>query len=196
MTDITITPVKTDTDLLLRVRGQSEPQAPYIALDLRSGWLRAEVDDTVGPGVPPEVFHGFDRRFGIGVLRAATANALMRDIAPLAQRAVDGSETVWDGNNDVAALDRDAAAAIREIEALTSEYRKDEVCLWDPFDPLGAEEWVTAETVDSQFEGIAARVLEAVAASAEPGEVLVCCFSDSELIELLTDARDELREAS
>ncbi|MCY0924419.1 hypothetical protein OS965_41135, partial [Streptomyces sp. H27-G5] len=50
----------------------------------------------LSPMTPFSVHYGFDRRWAIPALTGEAANALLRDIAPLAQRMLDDWETDLD----------------------------------------------------------------------------------------------------
>jgi hypothetical protein len=66
-------------------------------------------------------------------------NALLDEIEPLAEIVVEGYESNWDGNNNVAEFDEDAQTALDEIEELcdAAEENADEtVQEWDIGDYL------------------------------------------------------------
>ena len=118
MTQITITEVKTRDELYCRYSGQSKPQGVYIGLDLEKGLMWAESDPEIGGAVPAHVWHGITRRYSFGnVPTMETANSLMEQIRPLAERVVAGAEVAWDGSNFVGKLDADAETAEDEIMA-------------------------------------------------------------------------------
>ena len=133
-TEITITPVAGKFDLLTQYQGQTSPQDAYIELDTKTGEMSAKYNPEIGNAVPMRVWHGITRRYSIPVVSAVTANALMmEEIKPLAQRVVDGSEIIWDGNNHIAKFNQDAQEADEEItyicdsaEAWRDEFAEEE----------------------------------------------------------------------
>jgi hypothetical protein len=139
-TAITIQPVTDDTALYAHYDGQTNPQPCHIHLDCRDGVLWADYSGDVGNGTcSADERNGHIQYWGIPVLRAAAANDLMQQIAPLAQRVVDGYDTDWDGNNTVAVFSADAQDALEEIEQLCDNVDEDEetiVQAWDAGDWL------------------------------------------------------------
>jgi len=133
VTTISINQVKYVDDLLKVYPRQTSPQPAYIALDCQTGEMWADWNGEIGNAVPSDVWHGHTRRYGIPVLRGATANALMSTIAPLAQRVLNGYERGWDGNNHRAYFTDDASLAEDEIAAIIAEYEPD-LCWVDATD--------------------------------------------------------------
>ncbi|MFI8769553.1 hypothetical protein ACIGN6_32240 [Streptomyces sp. NPDC053792] len=157
-------------ELHARFHGQSEAQPAYVELGLKDGILLASYDAVVGQGVEAEVYHGIDRRWSIPVLTQDAANRLLDDLAPLAQRVLDGSDVVWDGNNWVGrVVTEDAEAAYDEItercegiedhdgnEDLLSVWSTDSIGdLWD-----AEEAGVTAQSTDEELDRIEERLTE------------------------------------
>lgn len=105
--------------------GQTQRQGCYLELDCANRTLSASYNAEIGNAIPFSVYHGHDQRFGIGLMRGETADALMEEILPLAQRVVDGYESHWDGNNHVARFTDDADDAIEEIERRCMEEEGD-----------------------------------------------------------------------
>lgn len=119
---------------------QTSAQPCYVSLDCETGILTASYNAEIGNSVPADVYHGHTRRYGIPLLTPTATNDLLENIAPLAQRVVDGYESVWNGNNHVARLNGDATEADEEIERLCDECEPDDsnsvVQEWDAGDYL------------------------------------------------------------
>lgn len=149
--------------------GQNRPQDVYVTLDCANGRLTAECSSEIGSGIPVAVCHGHVQRWSIPALKADVVNALLREIAPLAERMIAGYERVWDGHNHVAEFSEDADEADDAIVALCNRVTEDAdehstVQVWD------ASEWfggignaaaqcealgITAETTDDELRTIA-----------------------------------------
>ena len=104
------------TDLYCQYSGQYQRQAAFVALSLETGSLWADYDGEIGNAVPFDVWHRRVLRWYIPALRAEAANALLDEIAPLAQRVLDGASIEWNGHNMVGRLTTDADAAAIEID--------------------------------------------------------------------------------
>ncbi len=127
--------------------GQTQRQPCHVELDLRGdGKLTAEADPEIGGAYPMAVAHGLVLRWTIPCLRGDKANALLQQLAPLAQRVVDGSGEEWNGSNIVGKLDDDARAAADEIEAICDNIDGDEIAVWN------AEDWY-APLASAQLKG-------------------------------------------
>lgn len=199
---VTVQQCVNPTELFRQYAGQSEPQSAYIALSLETGGMWASYDAIVGSGTPEEVHNGRERWYGIPVLTAAAANALMDELVPLAARVVAGSEIEFNGNgNRVGVLNGDAQAAEEEIEArlgngpgVDRQYvfaEGDMVAGWDLDGALNGSEvddyGITAATTDDRLAEIEAKILADLASCGESGTV-VCAGLD----EHLQGLRDEL----
>lgn len=161
-------------DLYCRYSGQLAPQPCYIELDCRPdvAQLLAAYNPEIGNATPFYVHHRHAIRWNIPALRADVANALLEDLAPLAERVVAGYETHWNGHNTVARYSEDARAAMREIENYlhAQDYSDEEECnVWDAaeyFGPLGGardqaqELGITASSTDEDLKVIADRELD------------------------------------
>ena len=126
-------------ELHCRYDRQTSAQACYIELDCRRKTLTASYNAEIGNAVPFTVYHGHDQRFGIPALTTAAANALLDEVAPLAERVIAGYSSEWDGRNHVAEFDDDATAALEEITAICDAVEADEtnsVQAWDAGDYL------------------------------------------------------------
>lgn len=158
------------TELHHQYRGQNKPQPCHVSLDCESRTLTAGYDPEIGGAVPFAVHHGIVRRWGIPSLKEAAANALLAEIAPLAERVVAGYERTWDGNNHVGEYSEDAQEAIESIRDLCDRARADAdehstVQVWDAGDWFGGiGRWeaqcealgITAETTDDELRAIEA----------------------------------------
>jgi hypothetical protein len=117
---------------------RNAPQGAYIELDCKTGRLAADWNAEIGNAIPFSVHHGHDRRYSISSSMSATAiNELLDELAPIAQRIIDGYDAKWDGNNNVAVLNEDAQAAETElIEAIGDEEDQPKIEVWDVQDWL------------------------------------------------------------
>ncbi len=122
--------------------GQTNSQDCYIELDCENETLSASYNGEIGNAIPFSVYHGHNQRFGIPCLLPDAVNGLMKKIKHLADRVVDGYESHWDGNNNVARFDDDAKEAIEEIQQLCDDAENDSdetntLQEWDAGDWLG-----------------------------------------------------------
>jgi hypothetical protein len=178
-------------ELYLKYQGQHQSQNAHVWFDTRSGKLFAAASAEIGNGVPFDVYHGLTLRWSIPALTESAANALLEDIAPLAQRIYDDSSEEWDGHNHVGRLGDDAAAARDEIEAMCDTKQWDEGDIiehWDAsewYAPINAatELGITARTTDEELLAIA----EKEEADAEPRVI-------EGVLEYLTKLRDKTVE--
>lgn len=113
--------VPTSHSLYRHYDGQMAIQDCYIEIDLKAEAMEATYNGEIGNAVPMDVWHGLRRRYEIPCILPATADALMADLLPLAERVQAGHETIWDGSNHVSRLSADAQAASDEIEAICQE---------------------------------------------------------------------------
>lgn len=189
--------------LFCHYSGESEPQDCYLELGLEDATLRADYNGEIGGGIPMSVFHGRTRRYPIPCLTATAANALMEELAPLAQRVCDGSEIEWDGNNWVGSLNEDAAQADDEI----AERCDPNNYTWDPsvmVEEMSARDWwphyadraalveeygITADTTDKRLAEIAEAAEVEARNGGNSGYTVVTGVED-----LLSDLRSEMRE--
>lgn len=137
---------------------QQTPQRTYIELDCTDGRLTADWDGEIGNAVPIDVYQGHTRRYSIPLFGQRTINALLDEIAPLAQRVLDGYDSEWDGSNNVATLSDDALAAESEIERIIQEYGDPDLHWVDAGDWLDdtsdeiTRRLANGETVDALME--------------------------------------------
>lgn len=143
--------------LLTIYEGNQKPQDCYIDLDLQSGDMDAGF---CGDNMTPmSVWNGRTRRWRIPALRTTVANRILREITPLAEIVLSGSEVVWDGNNNVGRLSEDAKAASEQIEGILDDLDdQDEIAFMSAYD------WFTGEKseTDELLANIKARGIDAV----------------------------------
>ena len=155
-------------DLWCHYTHQTSAQGCYVELDCETGRFTADYNPEIGYGVPEAVWHGCTRRYEIPCLLADPANKLLAELRPLAQRIVDGYETIWDGNNHVGSLDEDAQTAEAELARCCTELMEqpneaDCIVEWDAEEWLSgcdvaAEYGITAQTTDKELDAIAKRI--------------------------------------
>ncbi|MFD7661031.1 hypothetical protein [Streptomyces sp. NPDC059788] len=199
MTTTTIRVIEcTSPDELYRqYSGQSEPQPCYIELDLREGVLLASYNAEIGNAVPFSVHYGFDRRYDIPLLHAEAANQALRDVTPLADRILADWEQVWDGNNLVARLGKDAQAAEEELDALLEDRfaESDQVTVWDVDSATNgceADEYsITAETTDDRLDEIEEQIRQDLAGVSGSGSSVVVLEGVNDYLRRLRDGLGE-----
>jgi hypothetical protein len=131
--------------LYLRYVNQTNPQPAYVKLDCDRAELNAVSDGLIGGGMEVEEYHKRTLRWDVcNNLTGSAVVELLDEIAPLAQRVVNGYSSVWDGHNHVGRYTDDAAEAAAEIEKMCDESRYLEtVEVWD-----SAEAWVECYDFD------------------------------------------------
>lgn len=198
------------TDLFHLYRPYEPPQDCFVSLDLRDGELTADWNvETGSNAVPESVYSGQVRRWGIPCLTTAAANQLLEDLAPAAQRVLDGAEIAWDGDNMVGHLDGPAADAADEIAddcaTLGGGYARVvgyEAAEWYS---EGETPAVTASMTDSELDALAEQLQDqdggtdtGQTMSDNPGDYMVITGLDEYLVGLRATARevaeDELAE--
>ena len=196
---VLITPIdENDPAFLFRhYQGQSGPQPCRVVLDLGDGNLSADYNPEIGDAVSASVWHGIIRTWTIPTVTALAANQIMRDIAALAQRVLDGATVEWDGSNHVGVLTDDAAQAEQQIVDYLAAY-SEAVDDGDLVSEMDADDWwsegdlpdtLTADTTDEQLEQIADT--EAIdASSVNPGYTVL-----AGALEFLAARREEMRDA-
>lgn len=185
MSTVSIHPVSTTDSLHCHYDRQTNAQPCFIELDCETGRLCADYNGEIGNAIPMSVYHGHDQRWGIPALTAAAANALLQEIAPIAQRVVDGYESEWDGNNMVARFNDDAHAAIDEIVDLCQAAGGEgyEIVEWDVGDWMDSSPRPNAETSDDE--------IAQMVADSDPDEDHIVINGDIE--EYLNEIRYEKR---
>ncbi|MFJ5635089.1 hypothetical protein ACIQF5_20930 [Streptomyces goshikiensis] len=165
---VEVRPVSGPDALHRQYHGQNEPQPAYIELGLEDGIFLADYD--AGGGTPGSVRAGIDQRWTIPVLTQKAANELLAELAPVAQRVLDGSDVQWDGNNRVGRiLTEDAQQAYETIAARcegieTYDGNPMLLSVWS-VDTIGdvwsaGEAGITAQTTDGELEAIESRLTE------------------------------------
>ena len=159
------------TTLHLQYPREGSPQHCYVELDAREGGtLSAAPDPEIGGSYPGDVGLGHVNRWRIPALRAAAANALLAEVAPLAERMVAGYGTRWGGNNTVASYTEDAQAADDAIRALCDAAGGEgaSLAVWQAADwyaatgnddALRRELSITCSTTNEELEALAVREL-------------------------------------
>lgn len=122
---VTIRPVTTEDGLFAVFGREQAPQPCFIALDLRDGAMWAAYNPEIGNAVPVAVWHGIVLRWRIPLVRGSSANALMEQIRPNAERIMVDSEIAWDSSNQVGRLGDDARDADDDIAELLNEEEPD-----------------------------------------------------------------------
>lgn len=175
------------TELFRQYDGQHEPQPAYIELDIRDGQMLADYDSEIGNAAPGNVRTGIVRRYPIPLLTGDAANRLMAELLPLAQRIVSDSEVEFDGNNWVAVLGDDAAAANDAIDARLTGGRFEEetqgfsdadiIGVWDLDGAVNGyeaeENDITADTTDDRLEEISAEIHQGIAGCGDNQVVVI-----------------------
>lgn len=160
MKTITVERVARPTSLYVQYEHQTSNQPCYVELDCKHAALSADYNGEIGTAVPMSVWHGHTLRWSIPALVARRANELLHEIAPLAQRVIDGYSSEWDGNNHVAHYTEDAEAAQSEIDALCENLH---VAEGDVVEAWDAEDWlyggdvhdkITHSTTDEEIDAL------------------------------------------
>lgn len=184
-----------------RYQGELEGQSCHIALDLEDGRMWADYNPEIGGGIPASVYNGRTRWWSIPCMTSASANQLMTEIKPLAERILVGSEIKWDGNNNVGILNEDAGQAEQEIRdhlGDISEYDYDrvyEIDTADWFADAGEDAPVelTADTTDHELAAMASS-LESEATTLYDNGYTVLLDAGEYLRVKREEMRDQVRE--
>lgn len=188
------------TDLHVRYPRQSEAQDCYVELDTRGdGRLSVSANSEIGNAIPFAVYHGLVLRFSIPALRGEAANALLAEIAPLAERIVAGASEEWDGSNNVGRLDSDANKASEEIERICEGVDDaDKIVAWDAseyYDATGRGRGDDRLRSIAHEIGITARTSDTRLAEIERAEERKANVEGVDEIEGLSSYLEELRAA-
>lgn len=177
-----------------RYPGQTNPQGCYIELDTRTGEWTADYNAEIGNAVPMDVWHSRTLRFRLGAVpNAAHANRLLEELAPLAQRILDGASVEWDGSNLVGRFTADAQAAENEIDEILDsiEWQYEEPCerldgewFWDAM-----HQEVTGAMTDEEIEAMVDATIDNTRDEA-PNAVI----DRDSIVGMYRDRRDELKE--
>lgn len=201
------------TTLYRHYAGELESQGCYVSLDLEDGELTADWNGEIGNSVPESVWNGRKLRWGIPCLTSTAANKLLDELAPIAQRILDGATIEWDGNNNVGQLTEAAQVAAEELAeacaAACEDGRYARIAEYEAADwySEGEPPAVTAAMTDDELDALAEQ-LQADDAGTDtdqtftdnPGDYVVLTGLDDYLANLRATARevaeDELQEAA
>jgi hypothetical protein len=96
---------------------QCEPQPAFITLNLENGDLDADYSGEIGNAVTSRVWHNIVLRFAINPESTADqVEKIINDNSEAFQKILDGSEVVWDGNNNVGRLNEEAKAIREQLD--------------------------------------------------------------------------------
>jgi hypothetical protein len=203
--DVTIVKVTEPDELYCKYPGQFQPQPVDLELNTRTGVLSCFYAPETGGATSFDHFHRIILSASIPCLTADVANALMDEVAPLAQRVLDGASEEWDGNNNVGVLTDDAAKAWADIDNLCATYDAEEnpritVAGWDVSDWFAegdestiATLGITADTTDAELDTLATDNVEQAKFG---GEVGYGVLDHDATLAYLTQLRDDLRQAA
>ncbi len=192
------------TALFCHYDGEYRAQQCELVLDLTDGEFTCRYNPEIGNGRSAGEYHHLVLVTTIPTLTAAAANALLRELAPKAQRVLDGATVGWNGSNHVGRLDDDAAAAWDEIAAHCNpdgdgwagevEIVEYTAAGWyagaENADEIATRLGITADTTDAQLaEMAAAETDEATTCNSHIGHVILTGAD-----QYLTAIRDDLRE--
>jgi hypothetical protein len=201
---------ETDPTALYRhYGGQDGPQDCFISLDLRDGELTADWNGEIGNSVPESVWHGQVLRWGIPCLTSKAANLFLTEIAPIAQRILDGAEIVWDDHNNVGRLDEQAQTASEEIAAMCEDLAGVDGGGYARIVEFDAADWysegeppaVRAAMTDDELEALAEQLQADDAGTGtdqnftdNPGDYVILAGLDEYLERLRENAREVVEE--
>lgn len=201
-TTVMIREITNETELFCQYDGEFQPQPTYLNLDLEDGELFCDYNPNIGGGRSAAEFHQRTLALSIPCLTGRDANALMRDVAPIAQRILDGASIEWNGSNHVGELNTEAQAAYDELHEAIEALRNDpgleaiqslDAGDWydgeDPAEELG----LTADTTDAELATMETAA-EADIKSAAQGVVVVRGL-DRYLSDLRDAKRAEVRDS-
>lgn len=95
-------------------------------MDCRDGHLTADWNAEIGNAIPSSVYHRHVLRFRVrNDLTCKRVNELLKQIAPLAERVVDGYTSEWDGSNMVGQFTDDADIACETIAIILDAESED-----------------------------------------------------------------------
>jgi hypothetical protein len=203
-----------DDELFHWYPGQQERrQKTYIEVDIENGTLMADWASEVpgGTAQSQRLRNGIERQYPIPPLTAKAANRLLDELAPFAQRVLDGASIEWDSRSGqmVGILTEDALDAEEAIgkrlgydvdrySALPGEDVFDDVDIigvWDIDSAVNGQEVseydITTDTDDDRLEQTEREILSDLK-DAGDHEVVVC----PGLREYLIGLRDDLRRTA
>lgn len=196
--DVKIQKLTEPAELFRHYEGQTEQQPCHLALGLGEGVLWCDYNPNVGPpyGMPESEWLGQVRTVQIPCLTADMGNMLMAEVAPLAQKVLEGASIEWSGRQGgrVGLLDEAASDAWGQLCDLVAAFCQDpgartvegvDAGAWysqcDPTEELG----ITADTTDEELERLVAQVEEEIREQAESVGGLAVPLRVAELLEEL-----------
>lgn len=185
----TVTIIYPTECLHYRRHGEHRPQPVVLELDPERRELTVRVDHNDRHTTSFAVYHRRVAHWEVPALTQSAAEELLEDVLPLAERAVAGYSTRWNGHNRIGEYAGDGADAMDEISELLERrhwHEDDTVQVWDASDylaPIRREAaellGITAESTDADLE----RVEEELRAEARPA-----------LLEGVMEALEAIRE--
>jgi hypothetical protein len=122
---ITVTKIESAKKLYRHYAGQSDAQPVQLFLNCKEELLGITFNGEIGNAHSFDEHYGHTQIWGVVLKTTSLMNELLDEITPLAQRAIDGYDSKWNGNNNVAAFSDDAQEALGEIEQLTNDFCDD-----------------------------------------------------------------------
>lgn len=137
--------------LYVRYDQQTQPQKSYIELDCETGEMIADYNGEIGNAVPESVWHNRRLRWYFpSPPTAKTANKIMEQITPLAQRVLAGYDTDYDNQtNRQGHLADDAQRAADKIGEILTDSTDEK----NSVNAISAEDWL-AESIATNSVGI------------------------------------------
>ena len=137
--------------------GQYEAQDVYIEIDPDGKTVSMDYDPEIGGGVPEDVYHKIIMRYYLPrdtVPTVSSANDILSNLLPLAERVVAGHSIEWNGINHVGVLDDDAQMASECIRDTIDNYSWHIQDVWGIEQCSTAATWISAETTDEEIDEI------------------------------------------
>ena len=190
MTAINITHLDTDKlhPLYCKYEQELQEQPAFIELDIRDGSLIADWDAETGNGAAPDLWHGLRRQYGISSnLTTDEINALLTEVAPIAQRIVDEIKIQSDGLQDRPVLSDKAESAEEDMTNACRFASTKSSGIYD------ADDWFEGNTVEDITAKTTDEELLAMANEYRSNASFEGATVDG-VDEHLTDLRDELKE--
>lgn len=203
--DVTITRITEPDELFCKYPTEFHPQPVDLELDTRTGKLSCSYDPNIGGGTTFDHYHRLILSIGVPCLTADAANGLMDEVAPLAQRVLDGADEEWNGSNNVGVFTDEAMEAWEEIERICNAWSTDEdpsltVSWWDVADWFSEGEastieslGLTADTTDEQLDAIATEQVEIARTNSVAGYAIL---DHEDVVAYITELRNALRQTA
>lgn len=200
--ETTVTIIYPTECLHYRRHGEHRPQPVVLELDPGAKTLTVRVDHNDRNTTSFAVYHRRVAHWEVPALTRSAAEELLEDVLPLAERAVAGYSTRWDGHNRIGEYEGDGADAMDAISELLERrdwHESDTVQVWDASDylaPIRREAaellGITAESTDADLE----RVEEELRAEARPALLEGVMEALEAIRERLQDEAAEAAEAA